>query len=415
MLKRTLLATLPAIGLATGLAVGLAALPGTAEAACAIRNTVPIKTLSAGFDAWKAVTAAWAECGNVQSELDMNFRTKQPTAFAANPSLYQIGGVANNTVVPLLNAGTIRPLDDLVAKYGQGLTPNQLIKVDGKTMAVAMMVNTQNFMVREDVFKEMGIAVPTTWDEVLDAAAKLKASGKFATPLGATMKPGFDISQEFLNVFLAYGGVATKPDNSPGINSEAGMKTLALMKRMAEFLDPEYLTSDSTYVARQFQQGKIAMANLWATRAGALNNPAESQFAGKILQAAAPAVAKGGKPATTLWWDGWVIAKNLPDAEAEMAFRVAMEGIDEEMVKANNNAAVWLLKGYVPGPSAKGAIESAMGGAPAYPSTSAMGLISAALGENVADFMTGKKTAEQTLQAIEASYLTRAKEQGLVK
>jgi ABC-type glycerol-3-phosphate transport system substrate-binding protein len=407
MFKRTLLATV--------VAAGLAALPGAAEAACAIRNTVPIKTLSASFDAWKAVTAAWAECGNVQSELDMNFRTKQPTAFAANPSLYQIGGVANNTVVPLLNAGTIRPLDEYIAKYGQVLSPNQLIKVDGKTMAVAMMVNTQNLMVREDALKEAGIAVPTTWDEMLDAAAKLKASGKFATPLGATMKPGFDISQEFLNVFLGFGGVPTKPDNTPGINSEAGMKTLALMKRMTEFLDPEYLTSDSTFVARQFQQGKIAMAVLWATRAGAVNNPAESQFAGKILQAAAPAAMKGGKPATTLWWDGWVIAKNIPDAEAEMAFRVAMEGIDEEMVKANNNAAVWLVKGYVPGPAAKGAIESAMGGAPAYPSTSAMGLISAALGENVADFLTGKKTAEQTLQAIEASYLTRAKEQGLVK
>jgi len=407
MLKRTLLATC--------VAAGLAALPGAAEAACAIRNTTPIKTLSASFDAWKAVTAAWAECGNVQSEMDMNFRTKQPTAFAANPSLYQIGGVANNTVVPLLNAGTIRPLDEYVAKYGQILSPNQLIKVDGKTMAVAMMVNTQNLMVREDVLKEAGIAVPTTWDEVLDAAAKLKASGKFATPLGATMKPGFDISQEFLNVFLGFGGMPTKADNTPGINSEAGMKTLALMKRMTEFLDPEYLTSDSTFVARQFQQGKIAMAVLWATRAGAVNDPKESQFAGKILQAAAPAAVKGGKPATTLWWDGWVIAKNIPDAEAEMAFRVAMEGIDEEMVKANNNAAVWLVKGYVPGPAAKGAIESAMGGAPAYPSTSAMGLISAALGENVADFMSGKKTAEQTLQAIEASYLTRAKEQGLVK
>ena len=407
MFKRTLLAT--------ALAASLAALPGAAEAACAIKNTVPIKTLSASFDAWKAVTSAWAECGNVQSEMDMNFRTKQPTAFAANPSLYHIGGVANNTVVPLLNAGTVRPLDEYIAKYGQGLSPNQMIKVDGKTMAVAMMVNTQNLMVREDVLKEMGIAVPTTWDEVLDAAAKLKASGKFATPLGATMKPGFDISQEFLNVFLGFGGVPTKPDNTPSVNSEAGMKTLALMKRMAEFLDPEYLTSDSTFVARQFQQGKIAMAVLWATRAGAVNDPKESQFAGKILQAAAPAAVKGGKPATTLWWDGFVIAKNLPDAEAELAFRVAMEGIDEEMVKGANNAAVWLVKGYQPGPAAKGAIESAMGGAPAYPSTSAMGLVSAVLAENVADFMSGKKTAEQTLQAIEASYLTRAKEQGLVK
>ena len=144
MLKRLLLATTLATGLATVFA-------GAADAACAFQNSLPIKTLSAGFDAWKAVTAAWAECGNVQSELDQEFRRKQPTAFAANPSLYQIGGVANNTIVPLLNAGTIRPLDALVAKYGQNLTPNQLIRMDGKVMAVAMMVNAQHFMYRADV------------------------------------------------------------------------------------------------------------------------------------------------------------------------------------------------------------------------------------------------------------------------
>ena len=85
------------------------------------------------------------------------------------------------------------------------------------------------------------------------------------------------------------------------------------------------------------------------------------------------------------------------------------------MVKANNNTAVWLIKGYAPGPAAAGAIASAMAGAPSYPSTSAMGLVSAAAGEGVADFMTGKKTAEKTLADMEANYLLRAREQGLVK
>ncbi len=408
MLQRLLLATLLTTGIATGIT-------GQASAACAYRNTVALKTLSAGFDAWKAVTAAWAECGNVQSELDQEFRRKQPTAFAANPALYQIGGVANNTIVPLLNAGTIRPLDDLVAKYGQQLTPNQLIRVDGKIMAVAMMVNTQHFMYREDLLKELAIPVPTTWDEVLDASARIKASGKVQYPLGATMKPGFDISQEFINMFLGFGGVPVKADNTPSFNTEAGVKALTMMKAISAYMDPEFLTSESTFVARQFQQSKIAMSNLWASRAGSLESAAESQVVGKVVMAAAPAAMKGGKPATTLWWDGFVIAKNITDAEAEAAFRVAMEGIDEEMVKANNNTAVWLIKGYTPGRSAVGAIASAMAGAPNYPSTSAMGLVSAAAGESVADFMTGKKTAEKTLIDMEANYLLRAKEQGLVK
>lgn len=95
----------------------------TAWAACSFENTVPLKSLSAGFEAWKAVTDAMAECGNFGASLDQEFREKQPEAFAADPALYQIGGVSNATLVPLLNAGTIRPLDDLVAKYGQDLLP----------------------------------------------------------------------------------------------------------------------------------------------------------------------------------------------------------------------------------------------------------------------------------------------------
>ncbi len=47
--------------------------------------------------------------------------------------------------------------------------------------------------------------------------------------------------------------------------------------------------------------------------------------------------------------------------------------------------------------------------------TTAMGFMHTALGENVADYLTGRKTLEQTLQAIEASYTTRAREAGLLK
>ena len=102
-----------ALSLVVALAAG-GGFPGTrAEAACAYENQVTLKALTAGFEAWKVVTSAMAECGNFTADLDQEFRQKQPAAFAADPSLYHIGGVANATLVPLLSDGTIRPLDDL--------------------------------------------------------------------------------------------------------------------------------------------------------------------------------------------------------------------------------------------------------------------------------------------------------------
>ena len=397
---------------------GVVSLMGTtAWSACSFENTVPLKSLSAGFEAWKAVTDAMGECGNLQAELDQEFRTKQPAAFEANPSLYHIGGVSNGTITPLLNAATIRPLDDLVAKYGQNLKPNQLIKIDGKVMAVAMMVNTQHLMVREDVLNEMGIAMPTSWDEVYAAAAKIKESGKMDTPLGATMKSGWNLAQEFVNMYPGFGGALFNADNTAAVSNAEGIKALETMKAGMQYMDPEVLVSDSTYVQQQFQQGKIAMANLWASRGGAMNDEAESQVVGKVKMLAAPVAMDGGAPATTLWWDGIVIAANISDEEADAAFRVAMEGLDSEMVAANNDAAIWLVDGYKPGPTAEGAIATATASpsAPPYPSTTRMGLMHTALGNELPAFLTGDRDAAATLAAVEEAYTTAAKEAGVLQ
>ena len=182
---------------------GLVALiPTGAHAACSFENTAPLKSLSAGFEAWKATTDAMAECGNFKAELDQEFSKKQSAAFAANPALYHIGGVANSNMVPLLDEGTIRPLDGLVAKFGQNLSPNQLIKVNGQVMAIAMMVNAQHLMYREDILKVLGIAVPTTYDEVLAAAEKIKQAGVIEYPLGGTYKAGWNLAEEFVKMIL---------------------------------------------------------------------------------------------------------------------------------------------------------------------------------------------------------------------
>lgn len=397
---------------------GAIALAGTAASAeCAYQNETKISLLAAGFEAWKAVADAMAECGNFSAELDQEFRTKQPAAFAAKPPLYQLGGVSNGTITPLINDGTIRPLDDLVEKYGQDLSPNQLIRIDGKIMAIAMMVNTQHLQYREDILTDLGIPVPATWDEVLAAAEKIKQAGVVDYPLGATMKTGWDLGEDFINMFYGYGGDLVDAENMPTVNNKSGVKTLEMMKAITAYLDPEYTVSDSTYVQQQFQQGKIAMANFWASRAGAADVEGESQVVGLIETAAAPRITADGPPATTVWWDGLVIAKNISDAEAEAAFKLIVEGLDSEMVQANSAAAIWLVPGYEPSRLATGAIETlnAQPPARAYPSTTAMGLMHTALGNNVSDYLTGAKDAQATLAGIESDYLTSAKEAGLIK
>ena len=397
--------------IATTIAISL--ISSSVWAGCAFENNTELKSLSNSFDAMKAITDSMAECGNVTSTLDVDFKDKQPQAFAANPSLYQIGGVSNGTMVPLLNAGTIRPLDDLVAKYGSQLKPSQLIKVNGQIMAIAVMVNNQHLMYREDVLSEFRIAVPTTHAEMVAAAAIIAKYNVVDYPIGGTYKAGWNLGEEFINNYLGNGGAFFGEGNAPSINNATGVATLNTMKSLTEYMDPEYLVSDSTYVQQQFQQGKVAMATLWATRAAAMDNAEESEVVGLVTMASAPMGT--ALPASTNWWDGLVFATNMTDEQADAAFRVAMEGIDTEMVLANNDDAVWLIDGYVAGSAAAGAIATADNGAAPYPSSSpGMGAMHTALGNGIAAFLTGEKDAATALADIEAAYTISATESGLM-
>ena len=389
--------------------------PSAAWAQCSFQNEVPVTSLSAGFEAWKVVTDRMAECGNFSPELDQEFREKQAAAMAANPSQYTIGGVANATLVPLLNDGLVRPLDDLVAEYGQDLAPNQLIEVDGNIMAVAMMVNAQHLMYRSDIFEDLGLAVPTTYDEVLEVAQAIQDAGVVDYPLGGTFAAGFNLGEEFINMYLGFGGEFFNDDNTASVNNEQGVATLQMLKALTQYMDPEYLAADSTYVQQQFQQGQIAMANLWASRAGAMDNPEESQVVGLIEYAAAPAALEGGPPATTLWWDGATVATNVSDEEAEAAFRLFMEGVSYDNLSGHPDTAIWLSTQPIESRIAKGALESAAAGAPSYPASNLVGLMHTAAGNNVADFLTGAESAEQTLTDIETAYNTAAREAGFIQ
>ena len=387
----------------------------TAWAQCNFQNEVPVTSLSAGFEAWKVVTDRMAECGNFRPELDQEFREKQAAAMAANPSQYTIGGVANATLVPLLNDNLVRPLDSLVAEYGQDLAPNQLIKVDGQTMAIAMMINAQHLMYRSDIFEDLGLEVPTTYDEVLEVAQAIQDAGVVDYPLGGTFAAGFNLGEEFINMYLGFGGTFFNEDSTAAVNNEQGVATLEMLKALTQYMDPEYLAADSTYVQQQFQQGQIAMANLWASRAGAMDNPEESEVVGLIDYAAAPAAVPGGPPATTLWWDGATIAANVSDEEAAAAFQLFLEGISYDNLSQHPDAAIWLSNQPIESRIAKGAVASAEAGAPSYPASNLVGLMHTAAGNNVADFLTGAETAEQTLADIEAEFNAAARESGFIQ
>ena len=107
----------------------------------------------------------------------------------------------------------------------------------------------------------------------------------------------------------------------------------------------------------------------------------------------------GGIPGATLWWDGFTISKNVPDAEAEATFAALASALNADMVAANNDDAIWLLEGFKPGAAAEGvSATAAQGGVAPYPMLPQIGLLHNALGAELADFLKGNESAEKSFR-----------------
>ena len=394
---------------------------GAAFADCGIAKG-SVRILSNDFEALRVIETASQDCVTdgvtVTSNATAEHKNLQVPALTINPAEYTVAMVANNSIVPLLNDDLIRPLDDLVAKYGQDLQPNQLIKIDGKVMAIAFMGNSQHLFYRKDILEKAGVTTaPTSYEDVLAAAKAIKDAGIMDYPLAASDKPGWDLAAEFVNTYLGTGGDFFAPGSAElAIDNANGQKTLEVMKAMTAYMNPDYLTYDANELNKVWDAGHVAMMNQWGSLAGAAVDPATvpADIVSNTVFAAAPTIAGGTTPAAALWWDGFTIAKNISDEDAEASFQAMMHGISPAVIAANPNAATWLVKGYTPGPAAVGVIATANGGARAYPMQPYMGLLHTALSTELAEFIAGKEDATQALADVKAAYDSAAKEGGFL-
>jgi len=103
---------------------------------------------------------------------------------------------------PLADAGLLVPLGGKVAAL-KDFDPNVLKaatdRADGKVYGVPFALQTVQVLYNKDVFAKLGLSEPKTWQEFLDVARKIKASGIDALANG---------SKDSWTVETLFGGVA---------------------------------------------------------------------------------------------------------------------------------------------------------------------------------------------------------------
>ena len=372
------------------------------------------------FPAIHAVADGAKVCkgSEVKANLTADHQKINVAGMSGNPAEYTSAIIANSSIVALMNNDVIRSLDDLVAKHGKGLKKNQLITINGKIMAVAFMANAQHLVYRSDILEKAGLSVPKTYEEMLAGAKIIMDKGLMDYPLGGAFKAGWNLAQEFTNMYIGHGGGFFKPGSAEvSINNAKGVATLEMLKALSAYMNPDFLTHDSNATSAEWKAGNVAMMNMWGSRMGPLMDPEQSTpTVVKTTTLGDPMTVGGGStPATTLWWDGWTVAKNISDGEAEATFIAMMNGInpkrlDDKMMPL----AVWLIEGFKPGPANVGVAAAARMNAIPYPMLPYQGLLHSALGSEIVDFMQGKEDAATALADVEAAYSAAAKEKGFL-
>ena len=383
-----------------------------------------IRILASDFPAIHAVAGTAEEnCGAAASEFSRNHTTEarqiMNAALTPDPAEYTSVIVANSTLTQLMNDGLVRPLNDLVEKYGENIPDNLKITIDGNVMAIAFMANSQHLFSRSDILQQVGIEnAPATYDDVIAAAKAIREAGIMEYPIVMNMKTGWNVGESFNLVFLAHGGKFFKAGTAePTVNSEAGVAALETLKELVEYAHPDHLTQASNETQGLWEAGDAALGIMWGSRGSPIldNEGSSEQVTSNTVLSAAPSAEAGGVPGATLWWDGFTIASNVPDAEAEATFAALASALTPEMVAANNDDAVWLIEGFKPGPAAAGVAATVQGGASPYPMLPQIGLLHGALGAELSDFLKGDESAEKALADVEAAYITAAKEAGFLQ
>ncbi len=125
------------------------------------------------------------------------------------------------------------------------------VVVDGKARAVPLFNIGNAIVYRKDIFDEVGVKAPNTWEEYLAAGTKLKAAN---WPVGQTLGHTFGDAPSFAYpVLWSFGGMEVDESGKVAIDSAESRQALEFMREFWEAAcDPGGLAWDDTSNNRAF-------------------------------------------------------------------------------------------------------------------------------------------------------------------
>jgi multiple sugar transport system substrate-binding protein len=198
---------------------------------------------------------------SVYSWNDVDRKVKEMVEAGDAPDMAQIGAYADYA-----DAGLLYPADELLSIPVQADFAGQLAtagQIDGAQYGMPFAASTRLLFYNKTLFAEAGLTPPTTWEELADAAAALKAEGvkyPYALPLGPE-----EAQAETMQWLLSGGGGYTDSSGGYGIDSPENVETFTWLrdelvgKDLTGPVAPGKLNRADAFAA--FADGQVGMLN----------------------------------------------------------------------------------------------------------------------------------------------------------
>jgi len=178
-----------------------------------------------------------------------------------------IGGIdAGSALAAVVASGEVLDLTPAYEEYGWNEKIPQVfidrVTIDGKIYAVPINVETVGLFYNMDMFEELGLSVPKTFDEYLDVLQKIKDAGYYGYAIG--LAGGWPAA--FMASAFCYGSAGSEykevlSGNKPWTECDRCLDGLKAYYGIVEagYTNPDVLGIDQDQANDLFFQGKTAM------------------------------------------------------------------------------------------------------------------------------------------------------------